>query len=235
MLFFTKNIKYLKSQKNTNVEELVTVLGNTFPYLASGEIQPGVDDLIKLSNLFNVSIDDLLKKDLKARTRLITEKDIRFLVLDVDGTLTDGGMYFTTSGEEIKKFNAKDGRGIINLIRAGFPVALLSSGVNKTLLQNRAKVLGIQYVYAGKGDKIEVLRNWCEELKIKLEQVAYMGDDLNDLTVIPNVGVAACPSDAVKEVKEVAHVILNKKGGEGCVREFIDEYVIPSLKKQTIN
>jgi len=144
MLFFAKNITYLKNRKKVGTLELAAALGPSFPYLASGAVSPNVEQLIILSGLFNISIDDLLKKDIEARANLARSKIIKFLVLDVDGTLTDGGMIFTSGGEELKRFDAKDGRGIINAIKAGIPVGLLSSGLNQPLLEKRAKMLGIQ-------------------------------------------------------------------------------------------
>ena len=226
MLFFAKNISYLKNRQKIDTQQLAANLGATFPYLASGDVSPTVQDLIVLSSLFNVSIDDLLKKDLEARANLARSKIIKFLVLDVDGTLTDGGMIFTSTGDEIKRFDAKDGRGMINTIKAGIPVGLLSSGLNQPLLEKRAKMLGIQFVFADEKDKLTTLTKWCNELDISLENVAYIGDDVNDVKVMQHVGIAACPSDAVREVRDIAHVILTKKGGHGCVREFIDEYIL---------
>ena len=225
MLFFAKNITYLKNRQKVDTQQIAANLGATFPYLASGDVSPTVQDLIVLSSLFNVSIDDLLKKDLEARANLAQSKIIKFLVLDVDGTLTDGGMIFTSNGDEMKRFDAKDGRGIINTIKAGIPVGLLSSGLNQPLLEKRAKMLGIQFVFADEKSKLVTLSKWCNQLNISLENVAYIGDDVNDVKVMQHVGIAACPSDAVREVRDIAHVILTKKGGHGCVREFIDEYI----------
>ena len=225
MLFFAKNITYLKNRRKFDNQRLATALGAAFPYLASGEVPPSVEQLIVLSTLFNISIDDLLKKDLAARANLVRRKTIKFLVLDVDGTLTDGGMIFTSNGDEIKRFDAKDGRGIINTIKKGIPVGLLSSGLNQPLLERRAEILGIQFVFADEKDKLTTLRKWCAELGIELENVAYIGDDVNDIKVMEHVGVAACPSDAVHEVRKIADVILVEKGGHGCVREFIDDYI----------
>jgi len=225
MRFFAKNITYLKNHKNIDVIDLVSRLGSTFPLLASGQIQPTVQDLLRLSDFFNISIDDLLKKDLALHAELMAHVDIKFLVLDVDGTMTDGGMYFNSSGDEIKKFNAKDGRGIINSIEAGVPVALLSSGLNKPLLKKRADMLGIKYVFANEADKLTVLNKWCKELNISLKDTAFIGDDINDLKVMQQVGIAACPADAIRQVRNAAHIILTQKGGEGCVREFIDAFI----------
>ena len=94
------------------------------------------------------------------------------------------------------------------------------------MVQERAKMLGIQHCYVGRDKKIDILNNYCNELNIKLENVAIIGDDINDLDVIKNVGFSASPSDAMDIVKSNVDVILSKKGGEGCVREFIDSYLL---------
>jgi 3-deoxy-D-manno-octulosonate 8-phosphate phosphatase (KDO 8-P phosphatase) len=151
--------------------------------------------------------------------------DIRFLVLDVDGVLTDGGMYYTESGDEFKKFNTKDGLGIKRLTADGFPVAFLSSGKNKKLIASRAKLLGVQYVYVGFDEKLGILEDWCKKLKVDPKHVAYIGDDVNDLKVIPFVGFTACPADAVARVKKSVNIVLRKKGGDACVREFIERFI----------
>ncbi len=149
---------------------------------------------------------------------------IKFLALDVDGVLTDGGMYYSNSGDEFKKFNTKDGLGIKRLVASGMNVAFISNGINDVLIRNRAKLLGVQYVYVGLDKKTIILEQWIHELQLDYSQIAYIGDDINDLEIIDKVGFSACPNDAVKAVKEKANTILNTKGGEGCVREFIDTY-----------
>ncbi len=151
--------------------------------------------------------------------------DFKFLVTDIDGVLTDGGMYYTESGDEFKKFNAKDGMAIKILLSEGYQVGFLSSGTNSNIINNRAKTIGVEYVMTGTWKKLEQLKKWCEELNILLENVAYIGDDLNDLEVIKAVGLSACPADAVDEIKKEADIILTKKGGEACLREFVDNYI----------
>ncbi len=153
-------------------------------------------------------------------------KDIRFLVLDVDGVLTDGGMYYTESGDEFKRFNTRDGLGISRLTKSGFSIGLLSSGKNKKLIQSRASLLGVQFVHVGFEAKFPTLDAWRKKLKLTWEEIAYIGDDVNDLEVISYVGFSACPADATDKVKKAADVILKKKGGEGCVREFIERFLM---------
>ena len=152
---------------------------------------------------------------------------IKFLVLDVDGVLTDGGMYYSESGDEFKKFNTKDGLGIKRVVAAGIPVGFISSGKNKIIINNRAALLGVEYVYAGFDEKLPILNSWREKLSLTWKDIAYIGDDMNDSGIMKKVGVPACPADAVQEIKKISKVILKKKGGEGCVREFIEKFIIP--------
>lgn len=153
------------------------------------------------------------------------KNDVRLFVIDIDGTLTDGGMYYSEGGEELKKFNTKDGLGIKRLASQGVAIAFLSTGKNIGLIERRADHLGVSKVYAGHESKEKILKQWCDELGVTMKEVAYIGDDINDLVLISHVGLFACPSDAIEEIKEASHIVLSKAGGEGCVREFIDKYL----------
>ena len=152
--------------------------------------------------------------------------NIRFLVLDIDGVMTDGGMYYTESGDQFKKFNTKDGMAIKVLLSRGFQIAFLSSGSTEHIIQNRAKTLGVERVYVGPRPKLQVLNEWCRELNITTENVAYVGDDINDLEVMDAVAFSGCPADAVEAIKLKANVILKRNGGDACVREFVDEHLL---------
>ena len=151
--------------------------------------------------------------------------NIKFLVLDVDGVMTDGGMYYTESGDQFKKFNTKDGMAIKVAQNKGYHVAFLSSGSTEHIVQNRAKTLGVDRVYVGSRPKLQVLIEWCRELELSMENVAYVGDDINDLEVMDAVGFSGCPADAVEAVKLKANVILTRNGGNACIREFVDEHL----------
>jgi 3-deoxy-D-manno-octulosonate 8-phosphate phosphatase (KDO 8-P phosphatase) len=153
-------------------------------------------------------------------------ENIKLLILDVDGVMTDGGMYFAESGEQMKKFNTKDGMAIIHLTRNDFQVAIISSGFKGEAVKKRAEMLGIQNCYVGRDSKLEVLKNMCNELSISLDEVAIIGDDINDLEVMRNVGLSFSPKDAVSAVKQQVDVVLSKRGGEGCVREMIDQFIL---------
>ena len=139
--------------------------------------------------------------------------------------MTDGGMYYTESGDEFKKFSTRDGRGIIQLRKARFPVGIISSGFAKNIIEKRAEVLGVQLVSVGASDKVDVLKQWCKQLGVFLENVADIGDDVNDIAIINEVGFSACPADAYPAVAKIVNVVLTKNGGDGCVREFVDRFL----------
>lgn len=145
---------------------------------------------------------------------------IKLIVLDADGTLTDGGIYLSDSGEEFKKFNAKDGLAMTRLNLNGIRVAILSHSKNTAIISKRAEMTGLQTWYAGKEKKSVIIRQWIEEFGLQPEEVLFMGDDLNDLDAFQSVGVGVCPADADEIIKSHAHLILDSKGGNGCFREL---------------
>ncbi len=153
------------------------------------------------------------------------KKDIKFLALDVDGVMTDGGMYYTESGEEFKRFDTKDGRGIIELQKSGVQVGLISSGFKSKIIEGRCETLGIEKFYIGTEPKLGILQQWSKELGFDMHQVAYIGDDVNDRDIIKAVGFTACPADGMPAIKEIVDIVLTNKGGYGCIREFIEEHL----------
>ncbi|MFM2225523.1 MAG: hypothetical protein RJA07_1725 [Bacteroidota bacterium] len=156
---------------------------------------------------------------------MIKNKNIKLLVLDVDGTLTDGGVYITEKGDEFKKFNTKDGLAIRYLTKNNFQVGIISASISKEIVKYRANMLGIQHLYIGEKNKLEILTEWIKNLNINFENVAYVGDDVNDLSVIQKVALSACPADAVDAVKKQCHIVLQRNGGDACVREFIEKEI----------
>ena len=150
--------------------------------------------------------------------------DIRLFLTDVDGTLTDGGMYYGSDGTEFKKFNTRDGMGLQMLQRAGVRVGIVTSE-NTPINVNRARKLGLDFLRqsARDGGKLAAVQEICEEMGISLTQVAYVGDDVNCYDLLAAVGWAACPSDACEKVKGITGIhVLDRKGGDACVREWID-------------
>ena len=156
----------------------------------------------------------------------IDASKIKFIVLDVDGTLTDGGIYILESGEEFKKFNSKDGFGVQRAVQLGLLIGIISHSKSDAMIRKRADMIGVQKCYVGSAEKLGILKDWCEELELRLDEVAFIGDDLNDLEVIEAVGLSACPADSALGIIHVCDVVLNKKGGEGCVREFLDMFFL---------
>jgi YrbI family 3-deoxy-D-manno-octulosonate 8-phosphate phosphatase len=171
---------------------------------------------IPIGKLFDSKLDDLHKQP----------QNLKLIIFDVDGVMTDAGMYYTESGDEMKKFNARDGLAIRALRNAGYETGIISHGININLIQKRAELLNVARVYAGNRPKNEVLAEWCTELGITLDQTAFIGDDVNDLPIIRIVGFSACPADALDAVKAEADVILSKSGGQGCIREWADRFLL---------
>jgi YrbI family 3-deoxy-D-manno-octulosonate 8-phosphate phosphatase len=148
-------------------------------------------------------------------------KKIRALVLDVDGVLTDGGMYYGPSGEGLKRFNVKDGLGLRMIGEAGIEVALIS-GENSEILRRRAEKLKIDNVFVGIEDKLQTMKDFLGARNIGLDEVAYVGDDLNDLAALKAVALPIAVSDAVPQVRKAVKWITSRRGGDGAVREVCD-------------
>lgn len=187
-----------------------------------GQAEPDLQQLVILAANLQVSVDRLLKQDLRLQARAA---DIKLLVLDVDGVLTDGGIYLSERGDEAKKFHARDGRGIMTAQKQGIEVAFLSGGQHSAAIEARATRLGVKRWYVGKTPKTKVLEEWLAASKLTYAQVAYIGDDANDLDVIAKAGLTACPVDAAPKNREAVDIVLNLPGGRGCVREFIEEHL----------
>lgn len=186
-----------------------------------------VFDLQAVCEEYEIDLQSLLFKPMFRKELWSKKADkIKLLVMDVDGVMTDGGMFITENGDHIKKYNTKDGMAIQYLRKKGVEPAIISSGFKPNMVTQRASMLGIEKVYIGRDSKIEVLKQFCEKMNLTMENVALIGDDINDLEMIHQVGLSACPSDAVNFVKSKVDIILSKKGGEGCVREFIDAYLL---------
>lgn len=229
MTFIGKNIKFLREQQQISHKKLAMMCSLSIDLLKTIENcthEPNLQQMILFAEALNYPIDRLIADNLEKNYYTLKSFDFKFLALDIDGVLTDGGMYYSENGDEFKKFNTKDGLAIIGLTSAGKHVGFVSSGFNSKIIEKRAQLLGVQKVYVGTWKKHEVLEGWCKEMNIGFENVAYIGDDINDLPVIEKAGLSACPADAMTLVKEAVHIVLSKKGGDGCVREFIEKYLM---------
>ena len=147
---------------------------------------------------------------------------IKLFLSDVDGVLTDAGMYYTENGDEIKKFCTYDGMGFKLLQKKGVKVGILTSE-DRDLNRRRAKKLCLDYDFHGAKDKLKIVLDLCKNQNISIEEVAYIGDDINCFELLSNVGIAACPHNAIQRIKLIPNIIqLNKNGGDGVVREFVE-------------
>lgn len=154
---------------------------------------------------------------------------IKLIVLDVDGTLTDGKLYIDNLGNEMKSFDVKDGLAISQAIKQGLKIAIIT-GKTSNIVEKRSKELGIIDIIQGSRNKVEDLKTILKKYNLSFEETAYMGDDLVDLKVMNYCGFSACPKDSVDEIIEISNFISKKNGGNGAVREFL-EFL---LKKQNL-
>lgn len=150
---------------------------------------------------------------------------IELIVLDVDGTMTDSRITYSETGDEIKSFNVKDGLAIASWRKLGKQVAIIT-GRSSQIVARRAKELHIEHFYQGIHNKKEVLEKLLEKLNLTMENVAAIGDDLNDLQMLKSAEMSFVPRDASAYVDKIATVILSKKGGDGAVREMIEYLII---------
>ena len=153
---------------------------------------------------------------------LIEQLNIRCVIFDIDGVMTDGSIVVDSSGNELfKTFNVKDGLGVLMLAKAGFALAIIT-GRTSTIVANRAKTLGVQHVFQGKLEKTAAFEDLLNKLGITDKQVAYIGDDVPDVPLLQRAGFSACPADAHKSAASVALWQSAFKGGRGAVREYAD-------------
>lgn len=164
-------------------------------------------------------------------------KNVRYLVIDVDGTLTDGKIYMGDNGEIFKAFDIKDGYGIRNILIPTGIIPIIITGRTSKILENRCKELGILDIHQGIDNKVQKLNEILLSKNATYGNVAYIGDDINDLEcmeLIKNAkGVIGCPADAVMSVKQIADYVSSKAGGNGAVREFI-EWIVNKFNKELI-
>ena len=149
-------------------------------------------------------------------------QDIRAFIFDVDGVLTDGTVHVTESGEQLRKFNIKDGYALQLAVKRGYQIAIISGARSKGVI-SRLEGLGTTNIHVGTEDKIKTYTDFLTQYSLSSDQVLYMGDDIPDLPVMQKVGLPVCPADAVEEIKAVSMYISPKTGGLGCVRDVIEK------------
>tara|TARA_B100000927_G_C16429652_1_gene454992 strand:- start:222 stop:1364 length:1143 start_codon:yes stop_codon:yes gene_type:complete len=207
--FYISSIKSIKQNKNRISGKIGLY---RMPEYTSIELDEEIDWITAEKTMYKYIINN--KKS--------NINNIKIVLSDVDGVLTDGGMYYTESGDEIKKFCVYDGMAFKILKDHGYKVGIITTE-DMNLNRRRAKKLNLDYDFHGINDKLSTIKKLCEKEKIDIKQVAYIGDDINCFELLSNVGIAACPLNAVDKVKKIAGIIhLNKVGGDGVFREFIN-------------
>lgn len=159
------------------------------------------------------------------RQSTVNKDSVKMIILDVDGTLTDGGLYIRSDGNQVRKFNTHDSLGIHRCItRHQVRFGLLSAGTQEHILKTYAESHGVSHYYTGTRPKIEVIQEWLDELNVSWKDIAYIGDDWNDKPALERAGFSACPANAIDELKQRVDVVLTNRGGEGAIRELLEEY-----------
>jgi 3-deoxy-D-manno-octulosonate 8-phosphate phosphatase (KDO 8-P phosphatase) len=154
--------------------------------------------------------------------------DIKLVLTDIDGVWTDGGMYYDNQDNEWKKFNTSDSAGILFLRKLGIPVGIIT-GEDTLIVKRRAEKLKVEYLYMGVKDKLKVARKLCNKLGLDItREVAYIGDDINDIPLLQKVNISATPANAPEYVKTYAKWMMKKNGGEGVFREFVEKILTES-------
>ncbi len=148
-------------------------------------------------------------------------KEIKLILTDIDGVWTDGGMYYDQTGNEWKKFHTYDSAGVLFAHQKNIPVGIIT-GEETEIVRRRAEKLKVDFLYQGVRNKVEVANGLCQQLGITLDEVAFIGDDLGDIELLKVVGVAGVPASAPAYVRKLTTIQLNKKGGEGVFREFVE-------------
>ncbi len=170
---------------------------------------------------------ELLKKH--RGHELKTNKPVRAFISDIDGVLTDAGMYYSEQGDELKKFHTRDGMGLKLIQARGVKIGFITSE-DRELNSRRAKKLGLDFIVQGAKNKLEIAQRLCQEWGISLEECSHIGDDVNDLELLMAVGHKACPADALDCIKAIPGIqIMSKPGGQGAVREWVEKLMSSQL------
>lgn len=162
-------------------------------------------------------------------------KKIKLVLTDIDGVWTDGGLYYTADGMVMKRFNVKDGMGVNRLRERGIETGIVS-GDNSDIITARGQRLKLDLIYIGIRDKKQVLDEICNLRNLKYENIAFIGDDVNDIEILQSAGLTAAPSDAMDEIIEMADYVCKRRGGDGAFREFVEfilQTIDPKSSKQT--
>lgn len=158
----------------------------------------------------------------------------KLILTDIDGVWTDGGMYYDQTGNEWKKFHTYDGAGVFFAHKLNIPVGIIT-GEETEIVKRRSEKLKIDFLFQGVTDKLSKVEELCIRLNISLKEIAYVGDDLNDIALLNSVGISGVPNSAPKYIKDIALIKLSKNGGEGVFREFVEIIILESGLEIPIN
>ena len=158
-------------------------------------------------------------------------KKIKLVLTDVDGVLTDGGRYYSSTGEQLKKFHARDGMGVNILLRNNIKTIIVSKE-KSTLLKRWCKEMNISEVLVGRKNKELILTKICKKYQVTSDEIAFIGDDVNDIKLLQIIGFSGAPKDAIDLVKKSVNYICSCNGGDGAFREFIDYILIKKFSKE---
>jgi len=154
----------------------------------------------------------------------------KLVLTDIDGVWTDGGMYYDQTGNEWKKFNTSDSAGVVFCHQRKIPVGIIT-GEETEIVKRRSNKLKIDFLFQGVSNKLEVASHLCKTLNISLKEVAYIGDDINDIELLRMVGYSGAPDNAPSYIKKIVKIVTDRKGGEGAFREFVERIIILSDDK----
>jgi len=210
--FYISSIADIKSTKNRISGDIGIYQMPEYTYTEIDEVEDWI-------------VAELLMKRFVLKNQTKDFSKIKLFLSDVDGVLTDAGMYYTESGDEFKKFCTYDGMGFQLLQKTGIKVGILTTE-DRDLNRRRAKKLGLDFDFHGAKDKLQIVKDLCDKENITLNEVAYIGDDVNCFSLLLNVGIAACPNNAVAKIKSIPNIMqLKKNGGDGVVREFVELFL----------
>jgi len=207
--YITSRERLLQSQNRVSG----TIAACVMPEITSFEIDEPSDWVI---------IEHLLKRVIQDEEKALDFSCVKMLLTDCDGCLTDAGMYYSENGDELKKFNTRDGAGFALLRGVGIKVGIITSE-DRALNQRRAQKLKLDYLIQGCTDKASAITTICEQTGIDSSEVCYVGDDMNDVPALKLAGIPCCPADAIEKVKQIACYVTNAKGGEGVIREIAEQ------------
>lgn len=178
--------------------------------------------IIELDEPVDWIVAEEVMRNFILKNTMLDISNIKIVLSDVDGVLTDGGMYYGENGDELKKFSVYDGMAFRILQEKGLRVGIITTE-DRELNRRRAQKLGLDFDFHGIEDKLQVIKDFCDKEGIDIKQVAYIGDDINCFELLSHVGVSACPNNAVQKIKNIPSILhLKRNGGEGVVREFLD-------------